>query len=340
MMTDTHLVTVVKDVFGARRIDQPDVTDPLMQPVEWQGQLYYTGQYFHQQHLMHVAEQGGKVTHKRYDNFHRWLRRKPVYHLLLQQGDILVLPWNEALTSKLRSVFQAVGYRLLTLLNATAQAELTHHLNDEPSKTLAYAQNKLVAEVLTLPALQQIKQTTEVIKALRDLIAEAGFGLIPQHRLITYVAREVKQLRLGVEIDDYVNEALAQLPVPATEVYLPPSELEGYVGVPPHGLPGAEMNRLLERYGYQVRRHLKTTNGTAKHCWEPTAMTQGHAPAWVQRHGFTNGNYDGYHLRWLTRVGEWVAERSRAEQHGTQRLWWQGAEEQGVLYDKEEAHAR
>jgi hypothetical protein len=128
--------------------------------------------------------------------------------------------------------------------------------------------------------------------------------------------------------------------VPATEVYLPPSELEGYVGVPPHGLPGAEMNRLLERYGYQVKRHLKTTNGTAKHLWEPTAMTQGHDPAWVQRHGFTNGNYDGYHLRWLTRVGEWVAERYRAEQRGAQRLWWQVADQQGALYDKEEAHAR
>jgi hypothetical protein len=168
------MVAVVKAIPGARVVPEPDAMDPLMQPVEWQGQLYYTTRYFHRQYLTHMAEQGRKVTHKRFDNFQRKLRGMPIYHLLVEHSDIIELCWDEGRTSNLRSLFRALQYNPITLLNATAQLELTHHLDDEPSKTLAYALDKLVAEVLTVPALQQIKQTTEVIKALRELVAEAG----------------------------------------------------------------------------------------------------------------------------------------------------------------------
>jgi hypothetical protein len=135
------MVAVVTDVFGARRIDQPDATDPLMQPVEWQGQVYYTTRYFHRQYLIHMAEQGRKVTHKRHDNFLRVVRAMPIYHLLIEQGDIVVLEWDPApqtRTQNLSSCLRRLQYNPLILLNATAQLELTHHLDDEPSKTLAY----------------------------------------------------------------------------------------------------------------------------------------------------------------------------------------------------------
>jgi hypothetical protein len=175
------MVTVVKNVFGARLLHEPEDTNPLMQPVEWQGQIYFTTRYFHQLYLAHMAEQGRKVTHKRHDNFLRVVRAMPIYHLLVERGDIVELLWTDFVAQTqdmsfegiaLRRAFEAVKRHRLILLNATAQLELTHHLDDEPSKTLAYVQNKLVAEVLTVPALQQIKQTTEVIKALRDLVGE------------------------------------------------------------------------------------------------------------------------------------------------------------------------
>jgi len=45
----------------------------------------------------------------------------------------------------LQPLFQATSYNPLTLLNATAQVAMSHHLDDELSKQLSVAANTLVA---------------------------------------------------------------------------------------------------------------------------------------------------------------------------------------------------
>jgi hypothetical protein len=54
----------------------------------------------------------------------------PIYRILVERGDIVVLQWDPTPTSAthiLSHCFRQLQYRPLTLLNATAQIDLTHH---------------------------------------------------------------------------------------------------------------------------------------------------------------------------------------------------------------------
>jgi hypothetical protein len=127
----------------------------LFQPVVYQGQEYYTSQYFHQQYITNSAH-GGK--YQRHDDFLRLLRTIETYKIYTQQGDIVELVWSQvnSLTPNQRQyvvtgsnlssnpsapfkmLFQATNYRPITLLNATAQLALSHYLDDELNKLLYY----------------------------------------------------------------------------------------------------------------------------------------------------------------------------------------------------------
>jgi hypothetical protein len=122
----------------------PDLStvSPLMQSIHWQGEDYYASQYFHQQYRA-KSQYGGK--YKRHDSFMRTMRSIPAYALYVEQGAIVELAWT-ALKLKepqmcgyFQPLFRAVGYKPLTLLNATAQVALTHHLDDalSPSKVFS-----------------------------------------------------------------------------------------------------------------------------------------------------------------------------------------------------------
>ena len=153
---------------------------PLMQPVAYQGQTYYPAQYFHQQYMANSQRTG---KHRRYDSFMRLLRNIEAYALYVQRGDIVEVQWNRDKPQEcgyLKPLFQAAGYHPLTLLNATAQIEISHHLDDELSKQMAVASSTLVARQLTAqsaidqyPEMQAIIDQAKAVIALATKTAEA-----------------------------------------------------------------------------------------------------------------------------------------------------------------------
>jgi hypothetical protein len=120
--------------------------NPLMQAIEWEGKTYFTSRYFHQNYITGRMEAGQKVTHARHDNFFRVIQSMPIYHILVQRQDIVELYWkslkDKPLPHVLRKAFEAVHYNRLVLINDIGQVELSHHLDDNTSKAMAYTHNQ------------------------------------------------------------------------------------------------------------------------------------------------------------------------------------------------------
>jgi hypothetical protein len=146
---------------------------PLMAVVEFDGQLYYTSQYFHRQYL--ANSDLGKGKYQRHDNFRRMLRGIEAYRLYQEQGAIVEVPWESIkskgtpLLSTLKPLFHAAGYADLILLNATAQAALSHHLDDELSKQVSVAINTHAARETSPP---QVLTTAQMFLAQAQINVE------------------------------------------------------------------------------------------------------------------------------------------------------------------------
>ena len=182
---------------------------PLMQSVAYQGETYYTSQYFHYQYVANSHHTG---KHRRYDSFMRLLRNIEAYALYLQQGDIVEVQWNRDKPQEcgyLKSLFQAAGYHPLTLLNATAQVAMSHHLDDELSKQVSVAANTTVARQLTAPAAldhyQDLKAIAEMARSVMSLAASAA-----ESRLIAEAAQiEAQQAKtVASQADAKVEQLL------------------------------------------------------------------------------------------------------------------------------------
>ena len=149
--------------------DLVKVSHILSQPVEYEGQTYYTSQYFHQQYIAN-SEQGGK--YRQHYHFLRLLRSIETYATYVQNKDIVEITYKRTDSdqsqngiSEFLSLFQATGYRPLTLLNATAQLAMSHHLDDELSKQMSVTTNTIVARQ---------EQTTSAIGKYQDLAVMQG----------------------------------------------------------------------------------------------------------------------------------------------------------------------
>lgn len=128
--------------------------DVLMQPVMWEGQEYFTSQYFHRQYRESSGMAGKYEQHR---NFTRLIRQIEAYDIYIEQGDIVELTWNHYKSLKnngnslldslktLEAMFLATSYNPLMLINKTGQIALTHHLDDELSKQMSVAANTMVA---------------------------------------------------------------------------------------------------------------------------------------------------------------------------------------------------
>src|SRR5262245_20968437 len=128
--------------------------DPLMQPILWQGKEYRTSHFLHRHYLSNSAH-GNKYA--RHADYLRLLRSLETYQLYLDRADIIVLAsWRrtkehlQSLNADLASTnefkglhdaFIANDHKTLYLVNATIQAALYHHLDDEVSKKSSVAAN-------------------------------------------------------------------------------------------------------------------------------------------------------------------------------------------------------
>lgn len=265
-------------------------SSPLMQPVAYQGQTYFTSQYFHQQYLAN-SPHGGK--YRRHDNFLQSVRTIPTYPDLIQGEHIVELEWKRVSASKdvlteifsyFKSLFQLTGYRPLTLLDSVAQAELFHHLEDEASRAAAMAINTSVArQAVRKTSLPHSTDTAKVIIGnVLDIAAMLGTSLhIAQQEAVKLAAKET-----GLDFRPLLQAAPAQNAIPIEERMLEPTDLAKEFGWGEN--QGRRMNGAIARLGWQV----KNIGGG----WEATPAGAPHCliHAWTVE----QGTKSGYNLKW------------------------------------------
>src|SRR2546426_256426 len=120
-----------------------------------------------------------KLRHTRLDNFARVVYAIPAYPHYVQSGDVVVFT-PEKCPQILRALLRGSQQRLV-LLNATAQAALTHHLDDPASKSMSYQINQRVAQHTEPPALTP--------DALLKMAAEAAAHVMGQYFPVLIEAR-------------------------------------------------------------------------------------------------------------------------------------------------------
>jgi hypothetical protein len=284
-------------------------TDPLMLPVQWQGQEYLTSQYFHRQYRENAGLQG---KYQRHQDFRRLLRSIELYAMLRERGDIVELQWDEIkhLESDLKQpvrrsltpLFQATGYYPLILINIRAQNELVHHLDDEFSKKMAYTANVVVERAAkpTHPAVPDVaRQELDAHQFAADYIEtekrlDALFG-IPVHLTLTEAAKALKA-SIGLDLEQKLLVSPLMDDIPYTDIFLEVRELQARFS-----LKNGTLNPILAKHGWQTR---------VGETWEATekAQQQGHC----KRHVWVNGTKSGINWKWRVAFVEGIV---KAEEH-------------------------
>jgi len=288
----------------APKAQLPDAT-AIMRPVEWQGQIYYTSQYFHRQYLANKPE-GGKYREHR--NFLRVLRGIEAYEVYISRGDVVELAWTRMKSepaqdlSRLKPLFKATGYADVMLINATFQVALSNFLDDLLSQQMAVAANTLVARQAmgqppTGPAIDaQFRRFGSIMSAFKEM-ARAISPNIPDHVVILEGLRHA-QSATGLDATPLLGAIPELQNLPYDEDFLNPEALshrlerEGQTFA--HDAPrGAAINRLLRDGGWQARVDDRE--------WRPTQRA--YADGVVQRRPYSKelrpGEYrTGFHLYW------------------------------------------
>jgi hypothetical protein len=132
--------------------------NPLLKSISIEGQQYFTSQRLHADYLRNGAEQGITTKYHRHHDYLRIIRSIPNYSILVENADVVIADKKQLRTSNdalkqtllslLEPLFRANDHKRLILLNATAQLELTHHLDDLLNQEIAYRHSHQTAESL------------------------------------------------------------------------------------------------------------------------------------------------------------------------------------------------
>lgn len=223
--------------------------NPLFLPVQYQGELYFTSQYFHQQYHANKPE-GGKYS--KLADFNRLIRSIETYQNYVDRSDIIDLEYKplkaltDALFAPVKEIFKASNYNPIMLINATAQIALTHHLDDEVSKSISVAANESTAK-------RQPKNS-----------------LAPMKDAVWFLKEAAKMLRMS---ETSVNRGMQVI----AEAYdlpnntLPAYSMEGLTKclgdlLKDHGvnLSAVAANKILEKLGYIQSLERRSTGNTVK----------------------------------------------------------------------------
>jgi hypothetical protein len=258
--------------------------NPLMQSIQYNGQEYYTSQYFHQQYKLNSVH-GGK--YQRHPNFLQAIRAIPAYEIYLSKKDIVELVWAKGKSGNdlVISLFKSVSYNPLTLLNATAQLALSHHLDDELNKQISVAVNTTMA---TQQGVHQLAELLPVEQAERELASHLRVGIllcVPEH-IVQQEAVKMVYMSTGIDYRPFLIAAPAQSNISLDTMMLEPTDLAKVLEWGDN--KGAMMNRTLADIGWQI----KTIEGN----WKPTPIGELHCAihAWQSEHGTKSG----YNLKW------------------------------------------
>ena len=255
----------------------------LMQPVEWQGQIYFTSQYFHREYLIN-SQYGGK--YQRHKHFVRVIKAIPIYADLVAIGNIVEISWDRIKTEadqilvQWKPLFEGTGYQPLTLLNAVGQEELFHHLEDEESKKRALASSTAIARQNTSGQRQSIRmqETSAVLRYSLEICELLG---LPPHRAQQEAVKMVAQ-ETGINLNHLLLAAPAQQNIPDEDKMLEPRDLAKALGF----ASGMLLNQHLHAIGWQIPR----IGGG----WEATPAGK----PYCMTHAWTAGNKSGYNYCW------------------------------------------
>lgn len=184
-------------------------------------------QYFHAQYISNTDCRG---KYERHPDFLRLLRSIPAYHLYLSQGDIVELRWSHIKATQNQDlvlwqpVFEEAAYHPITLLNATAQGAMSHHLDDEVNQHISVAANTKVGheqgeQGRFSPASQLTARYREVLalfEATKAMCLAAGYSdaqALIEAAQATVRATGFKQLEV------IINQSPALRNVPVDEQY-------------------------------------------------------------------------------------------------------------------------
>lgn len=225
-------------------------SNPLYQPVAYNGKIYFTSHYFHQQYRLNKTEDAKYAELK---NFNALVRNLETYESYVSNADIVeadykLLKLNSSLDFKLlKPLFEANSYRPIMLINATAQIALTHHLDDEVSKAVSVRVNEQAAKSSSKKELSLAEIDVLFLESAARMLRFSDSSIIRGMQLIA--ARHDASTEY---LPSYVQESLTK----------PISRLLESFNIP---LSAKAANPLLQSLGYltQLERPSKS-KGTAK----------------------------------------------------------------------------
>lgn len=221
----------------------PNLTpqNPLFQPVYYNGQTYFTSQYFHDQYHANKSE-GGKYA--KLSDFNRLIRNIESFPAYLDRGDIVELEYKylktltDAVFAPVKALFKLNSFNPIMLINATAQVALTHHLDDELSKEISVHVNESAAAKARLPAShpREITSTFKAMLSLAKAVGLKGNQAILSADKATQKFTDHSALKL-LEVD---------LVSDSKQALLTPTEIGKQLG-----LPAKDVNKMLEKLKFQ-----------------------------------------------------------------------------------------
>ncbi len=230
------------------------INNVLMQPIQYNGKVYFTSHYFHQQYRANSVDQ---VKYEALYNFNKLIRSIQAYPLYVERGDIVELTKGKT-DSNLESVFKATYGKPVMLINATAQVALTHHLDDEISKQVSVSVNAGAAKQLPAGTSMPV-----IAKDARSKLQLAKmFGLQGSKALVavnSWVGRDH-----GVNIMEELGVKSLKSDAQSSEIT--GTEIGERAGIPGNGTGKAQnVNLALWYLGY-----LKTVKAGKGNAWEIT----------------------------------------------------------------------
>ena len=261
---------------------------PLMEPVQYNGQTYFTGQYFHQLYRANSDESG---KYKQVPHFLRLIRSIEAYPLYVESGDIVELTKSDVETDPdLGSVFKASHGNPIMLINATAQVALTHHLDDEVSKQVSVSVNRQAVK----QALATGRQQAIAAKAWLDTSLYIAKALGTDEPMARAVAIDIVREQTGVDFGRMLSgNGVDEAPMTSTDL----GKAWGLTGK-----VGEKMNAALCKQGFAE----KNEHGD----WVPTE--KGKPYCTCNPFKSPHSSHTGYRTLWYRRVLDAMTKEAAA----------------------------
>jgi len=276
--------------------------NPLMQLIHIWEKAYFCTHKFHYEYI----EGGGpELKYLRHDHFVRRLRAIEAWDLYMEHLDGLELHWSRGgkITNPktgavnnindfpplLRLMFKANGYSPLTLINATLQLAIFEVLDNTLSKQVSFAKNTQFAREQQQDARKPSSllpiETAE--RELKSYLSIAVMLRTPVHIAQQIATREIKR-STGIDLTTMLIASADQQSVTQEEMMMEPSKLAIKFGFKDDG---RNVNRLLEKVGWQVKR---VGGPHGRFMWEATPVGK----LYSIDHPITGVAYEGYNLKW------------------------------------------